>query len=51
MISGGQGMRVERDSMGELPVPSDAYYGASTERAVRNFPISGQRLQIGRAHV
>ncbi|MFM7197412.1 MAG: class II fumarate hydratase [Chloroflexota bacterium] len=44
MISGGQGMRVERDSMGELPVPSDAYYGASTERAVRNFPISGQRL-------
>ena len=37
-------MRVERDSMGELPVPVSAYYGASTERAVRNFPISGQRL-------
>ena len=39
-----QAMRVERDSMGELPVPASAYYGASTERAVRNFPISGQRL-------
>jgi fumarate hydratase, class II len=30
--------------MGELPVPDDALYGASTERAVRNFPISGRRL-------
>ncbi len=37
-------MRLERDSMGELPVPHAAYYGASTERAVRNFPISGLRL-------
>src|SRR6185437_6092699 len=32
--------RVERDSMGELPVPEGAYYGASTMRAVKNFPIS-----------
>jgi fumarate hydratase class II len=36
--------RVERDSMGEMEVPADAYYGASTQRAVLNFPISGQRL-------
>ena len=33
-------MRTERDSMGEVQVPSDAYYGASTQRAVENFPIS-----------
>src|SRR5512133_1418654 len=37
-------MRTERDSMGELPVPDDALYGASTQRAVVNFPISGHRL-------
>ncbi|HEX9363906.1 MAG TPA: class II fumarate hydratase [Candidatus Dormibacteraeota bacterium] len=34
--------RIERDSMGEMEVPADAYYGASTQRAVLNFPISGQ---------
>jgi fumarate hydratase class II len=33
---------MERDSMGEMEVPADAYYGASTQRAVLNFPISGQ---------
>ncbi len=33
--------RVERDSMGELRVPADALYGAQTQRAVQNFPISG----------
>src|SRR5215471_14281390 len=36
--------RVERDSMGEMQVPADAYYGASTQRAVLNFPISGLPL-------
>jgi fumarate hydratase class II len=36
--------RIERDSMGEMEVPADAYYGASTQRAVLNFPISGQPL-------
>ena len=36
--------RVERDSMGEVQVPADALYGASTQRAVLNFPISGQRF-------
>jgi fumarate hydratase, class II len=34
--------RIENDSMGEMEVPADAYYGASTQRAVLNFPISGQ---------
>jgi len=34
--------RVERDSMGEVEVPTDALYGASTQRAVLNFPISGR---------
>jgi fumarate hydratase class II len=37
-------MRVERDSMGEMQVPADAYYGASTQRAVQNFPISGEGI-------
>ena len=36
--------RVERDSMGEFEVPADAHYGATTMRAVANFPISGLRL-------
>ncbi len=36
--------RVERDSMGEMRVPIDAYYGASTQRAVLNFPISDLRF-------
>jgi len=36
--------RVERDSMGEMQVPIDAYYGASTQRAVLNFPISDLRF-------
>src|SRR5688572_15406855 len=33
--------RTERDSMGELSVPADALWGAQTQRAVQNFPISG----------
>lgn len=36
--------RVEKDSMGEVRVPAKAYYGAQTQRAVENFPISGQPL-------
>ncbi len=36
--------RIERDSMGEMEVPADALYGASTQRAVLNFPISGMPL-------
>lgn len=33
--------RIERDSMGELAVPAEALYGAQTQRAVNNFPVSG----------
>ncbi len=36
--------RLERDSMGELEVPADALYGAQTQRAVNNFPVSGQQM-------
>lgn len=36
--------RTERDSMGDVLVPAAAYYGAQTQRAVENFPISGWRL-------
>jgi len=36
--------RVETDSMGEVRVPADAYYGAQTQRAAENFPISGLRF-------
>src|SRR6266568_2856237 len=36
--------RTERDSMGEMMVPANAYYGAQTARAVENFPISGLRF-------
>jgi len=36
--------RIESDSMGEMQVPADAMYGASTARAVENFPVSGLRF-------
>ena len=39
-----EGTRTERDSMGEMEVPIDAYYGAQTMRAIQNFPISGIRF-------
>jgi fumarate hydratase class II len=41
--------RVERDTMGEVKVPRDALYRAQTQRAVENFPLSGQRLE--RSHI
>jgi len=41
--------RVERDSLGEMHVPADAYWGAQTQRAVENFPISG--ITFGRRFV
>src|SRR5260221_12274651 len=34
--------RIEKDSMGPMEVPSEALYGASTQRAVLNFPVSGR---------
>jgi fumarate hydratase class II len=39
-----EGYRTEKDSMGEMKVPADAYYGAQTGRAVENFPISDLRF-------
>jgi fumarate hydratase class II len=39
-----EGTRLERDSMGEVEVPADAKWGATTQRAVENFPISGLTL-------
>ena len=42
-------MRIERDSMGEVQVPEGAYYGASTQRAVDNFPVS--ELRFGRTFI
>jgi fumarate hydratase, class II len=42
--------RVERDSMGEVHVPAGARWGATTQRAVENFPISGQRIDPELVH-
>lgn len=46
---GGSGFRIEHDSMGEVKVPAGAKWRAQTQRAVENFPVSGQRLE--RAHI
>ena len=43
-------MRTERDALGEILVPNDAYYGAQTQRAVENFPISSMRLNAEMIH-
>ena len=42
-----QDYRIEHDSMGELQVPAEALWGAQTQRAVENFPISGQPMPRG----
>jgi fumarate hydratase, class II len=44
MPAGSSGFRIEHDSMGEVEVPADALWGAQTQRAVQNFPISGESL-------
>ena len=44
MSEKGEAVRVESDSMGEMEVPASAYYGAQTQRAVLNFPISDRRF-------
>jgi fumarate hydratase class II len=48
-MSDGDDYRIERDSLGEMRVPADAYWGAQTQRAVENFPISG--IAFGRRFV
>ncbi|GAB7091785.1 class II fumarate hydratase [Halorubrum luteum] len=45
----GEDYRTESDSLGEMQVPADAYWGAQTQRAVENFPISG--ITFGRRFV
>ena len=42
-----QKFRIEHDSMGELEVPAEALWGAQTQRAVRNFPVSGRPMPRG----
>ena len=42
--------RIEHDSMGDIAVPAEAYYGAQTQRAVENFPISGWPLPPAMIH-
>ena len=44
-MTDGDPSRVERDSMGEMRVPAEARWGAQTQRAIENFPISGLRLE------
>ena len=44
MTTSNPNVRIERDSMGQMEVPADALYGASTMRAVLNFPISDLRF-------
>jgi fumarate hydratase class II len=43
-MAAADGFRTEHDSLGEVAVPSDALFGAQTQRAVENFPVSGRRL-------
>src|SRR3954451_12363034 len=45
--SSGQDVRIERDTMGEGAVPASALWGAQTQRAVENFPVSGVRVDGG----
>ena len=47
MSNAPQEYRIEHDTMGEVRVPIDALYGAQTQRAVENFPISGEGLEPG----
>ncbi|MFR9795329.1 class II fumarate hydratase [Streptomyces sp. MS06] len=44
-----QSYRIEHDSMGEVRVPAEAKWRAQTQRAIENFPVSGQRIE--RAHI
>jgi len=47
---GDAGFRVEHDTMGEVRVPAGALYRAQTQRAVDNFPVSGQRVPVELVH-
>jgi fumarate hydratase class II len=45
MTTSNKAYRIEKDSMGPVNVPKEAYYGAQTQRAIDNFPISGWRFE------
>jgi fumarate hydratase class II len=45
MTASNKEYRIEKDSMGSVKVPKEAYYGAQTQRAIENFPVSGWRFQ------
>ncbi len=47
MEAGHDEQRIEHDTMGEVAVPAAARWGAQTQRAVQNFPVSGQRVDAG----
>ena len=47
---GDKNVRTEKDSMGELQIPRDALYAAQTQRAINNFPISGQAMPAAFIH-
>jgi hypothetical protein len=49
-VSSAMNTRIEKDSMGEMSVPGDALYGASTQRAVLNFPVSGRCVPLPVIH-
>jgi fumarate hydratase class II len=44
------GIRIEKDSFGDIAVPADRYWGAQTQRSVENFPIGGERMPTGIVH-
>lgn len=46
-----KGSRIEKDTMGEMEVPTEAYWGASTQRAVLNFPVSNLRYPPDFIHI
>jgi fumarate hydratase class II len=50
MASGADEVRIERDALGEVRVPAAAYYGAGTQRARENFPVSGRPLPLPVVH-
>jgi fumarate hydratase class II len=50
MVTSREDVRIERDSLGEIEVPASALWGASTQRAIENFPVSGERLPLRLIH-
>ena len=45
-----QSFRIEKDSLGEVKVPKKALWGAQTQRAIENFPISGIKFKFPFCH-